>query len=276
MALFRALETRRPPKGRLFSDPYAHIFLDNGLKTAVWLSKIPGIRKVEESIIRSKIPGALSSGIARTKYIDDLLETTVGNGIQQVIILGAGFDTRALRLSFLASVPVIEIDHPNTSRFKLLKLRRSQPAANISYHQIDFNYQSLDELGEQQHFDYTLPTTVIWEGVTNYLTAEAIDKTFSFLQLFASGSYVIFTYINRQILTDPSSYFGGEKLLEDVSGLEEKWTFGFWPDELPDYLQRYRFTLLEDMGADDYRRKYMPERNEPGYEFYRVAFAEKK
>jgi O-methyltransferase involved in polyketide biosynthesis len=73
MSLFRALETTRNPGDRLFTDHYAISFLDNGLKLAVKTSRLPVVRKFIIRTIQKKIPGALSSGIARTKYIDSLL-----------------------------------------------------------------------------------------------------------------------------------------------------------------------------------------------------------
>jgi methyltransferase (TIGR00027 family) len=125
MAFFRAIETVRPSHKRLFADPYATIFLDDGLKRAIKLSTLPLIGRVVPKIIQSKGPGALSSGIARTKYIDNLLQQTIRNGVKQVIILCAGFDTRTLRLDFLHSVPVIEIDHPDTAKLKIEKLEET-------------------------------------------------------------------------------------------------------------------------------------------------------
>ena len=183
MAFFRALETKRNQNDRLFADPYAVHFTDSKLRFAVRLSKYPVFAKYINNIINQKIPGALSSGIARTKYIDELLKTAVSKGVEQVIILGAGFDTRAIRLDFLKSVPVIEIDHPNTSNFKaeVYKNRIGQIPQNILFLQIDFNKQSLDELAALHNFDFTIPTTVIWDGVTNYLTADAVINTFSFI-----------------------------------------------------------------------------------------------
>lgn len=273
MALFRALETTRPKDQRLFTDRFATWFLDNGLRAGVWLCRIPGWRAIAERIIRKKIPGALSSGIARTKYIDDLLQKAVTNGAQQVLILGAGFDTRGLRLPFLQHMKVIEIDHPNTAAYKLAKLRAHKIPAKVFYYQIDFNKQSLDQLGALNNFDFTLPTAIIWEGVTNYLNKEAIDSTFAFLRRFAPGSAVIFTYVHQQVLDEPAAFYGGEKLLQDVATLEERWTFGFDPVALPGYLQSFDFILEEDLGAAEYRERYLPERTEKGYEFYRVAYA---
>lgn len=280
MALFRALEHRRPSPKRLFADPYAIHFLDSQLKFVSRLSAIPFAHQLIANIIQRKIPGALASGIARTRYIDDLLLQTVQHGVQQVIILGAGFDTRALRLPFLKQLPVIEIDHPNTAALKTTTLRAlpGQIPANIRYLQIDFNTQSLEALLQEHQMDFNIPTTIIWEGVTNYLIQEAIDHTFSILEKFIHGSYVIFTYVHKQVLEQPDTFFGAAKLLKDLHDIEEHWTFGFDPDDLPAYLNRFNYILLEDAGAADYREKYIPDRVSllKGYEFYRLAFAKKK
>lgn len=124
MALFRALETTRSIESRLFSDTYAIHFLDTRLSLAVKASRFGFIRNYISGIIQKKIPGALSSGLARTKYIDELLQKTISDGIRQVMILGAGFDTRASRLEFLKDIPVTEIDHPNTARHKIETLKK--------------------------------------------------------------------------------------------------------------------------------------------------------
>ena len=190
---------------------------------------------------------------------------------------GAGFDTRASRLTFLKSIPVIEIDHPNTSTFKIdiYKKRIGQLPKNVTYCQIDFNKQSLDNLAVDYNFDFTKPTTIIWEGVTNYLTAEAIDNTFAFISKYSKDSYVIFTYVDKQIFDNPRAFFGGENLLKDLEKIEEHWTFGFYPNELSEYLSNFGFTLVEDLGATKYRQKYLLERPKKGYEFYSVAMAKK-
>jgi methyltransferase (TIGR00027 family) len=278
MAFARAFETVRPSHKRLFADPYATIFLDDGLKRVIRLSTLPLIGKLIPKILQSKGPGALSSGIARTKYIDDLLQQTIRNGVKQVIILGAGFDTRALRLGFLDSVPVIEIDHPDTAKFKIDKLNETlgQLPKNVQYFQTDFNKQSLEKLASEHHLNVKIPTTVIWEGVTNYLTQQAFDNTLEFVKTFTIGSYIIFTYINKLVLDHPQSFLGTEKVFKNLLRKnEECWTLGLEPEELSGYLARFHLVLLEDLGAAEYRDRYMPDRKEvsKGYEFYRVAFA---
>jgi methyltransferase (TIGR00027 family) len=278
MALFRAIETARPSGDRLFGDPYAISFLGQGYKKVAQLSRIPPIRLLVNKIIQNKIPGAFSSGIARTKYIDDLLQYSINHGVKQILILGAGFDTRGLRLGFLRNVPVIEIDHPNTALRKVnaLKSRLGKLPDNIVYHQLDFNKESLDDLASWNPIDFSKPTTIIWEGVTNYLSASAVESTFRFIKRFTGGSYIIFTYVHKMVLDNPALFFGAEKLLHDLDKLEERWTFGFKPEELKAYLNKFELALLEDTGAGEYRQKYLPARMEKGYEFYRVAFARKR
>jgi methyltransferase (TIGR00027 family) len=276
MAFFRALETKRNGD-KLFSDPWAIHFLDSGLKLAVKASNVPLFKTYLKNRIQKRIPGAYSSALARTKYIDDLLSLTIKKGVRQVVILGAGFDTRASRLDFLKAIPVIEIDHPNTSNFKIevYKNQIGQLPQNVTCCQIDFNKQSLDDLAYQKRFDFTKPTTIIWEGVTNYLSADAIDSTFTFISKYAKGSYVIFTYVDQEVLSNPGAFYGGEKLLNDLDSLEERWTFGFSPEGLSSYLSGFGLTLIEDLGAIEYRQQYLPGRTEKGYEFYRVALAKK-
>ena len=278
MALFRAIESAGSKKHRLFHDPFASIFLDSGLKIVVKISSKPLIGVLTSKIIEKQAPGAFSSGVARTIYIDDLLKKTINSGIKQVIILGAGFDTRSLRLEFLKNISVIEIDHPDTSQFKIQKIKDSigELPQNVKYYQIDFNQESLIDMATRNNINLNIPTTFIWEGVTNYLEQEAIDTTFEFMIQFPNNSYIIFTYINKNVLDSPGSFQNTEKYHSILEKNEETWTFGFDPDKLPDYLNKYDLTLLEDVGAVEYRKQYMSERKNllKGYEFYRVAFVE--
>ena len=279
MALFRAIETVRPSQKRLFNDPFAMIFLDNKLKLTVKISSIPFLRRLIFKIIQNKAPGALSSGIARTKYIDDLLEQTIADGVKQVIILGAGYDTRALRLDFLKNVSIIEIDHPDTSNIKIKKLENTigNLPTNVKYYQIDFKKQNLTDLATEYHLNLDIPTTIIWEGVTNYLNQDSVNKTFEFIQKFSDKTYIIFTYIEKLVLENPEAFQGTGKLFKNLKKNEEPYTFGIQPNKLSEYLNNFDLTLIENKSANEYRNKYLPERTNlnKGHEFYRAAYAKR-
>ena len=271
MALYRAMETRRPEAHRLFSDPYAHRFLNGKLRLAAWLCRTKAGEAWLYRYLQKRIPGALASGLARTRYIDDLVNAQVKGGVQQVVLLGAGFDTRGLRLPSLRDIPVIEIDHPNTAAQKRSLLKTVPP--NIRYLSIDFNRENLEEVFPAQD----IRTLFIWEGVTNYLNKDAVDQVMTYISGYPVGSAIIFTYIDQEVLDNPGAYYGATPLIADLSRIEERWTFGLAPGAVAGYLRGKGLTLKENLGAKEYRERYVGERKGilRGYEFYHVALAER-
>jgi O-methyltransferase involved in polyketide biosynthesis len=117
---------------------------------------------------------------------------------------------------------------------------------------------------------------VIWEGVTNYLTSVAVDATFRALRSLAERSRIAFTYVEKRVLRSSADYIGTETLNDLLRDVGEEWTFGFDPPELNAYLTERGFQLIEDLGADDYRARYLgPGKwNARGYSFYHAALAE--
>ncbi len=175
MALFRALESSRPAGSRFFVDPDASLFLCGWRKWLARLATVPAGRQIAERLLDRASPGARATGVARTKWIDDeatgALETA-----RQLVLLGAGFDMRAFRLRSATHARTFELDHPETSHSKQAIARRDLPE-RIRYIGIDFNSQSIAEVLLHAGFDNSRPASLIWEGVTNYLTPEAVDRS---------------------------------------------------------------------------------------------------
>jgi methyltransferase (TIGR00027 family) len=95
-----------------------------------------------------------------------------------LVILGSGFDTRPYRLERLRSVPVFEVDHPDTQAAKRAALRRTlEVPENVTFVPTDFNTQILAETMTASGYRPNLPTVFLWEGTTNYLTEPAVDAT---------------------------------------------------------------------------------------------------
>ncbi len=122
MALFRALESAQPEGRRLFHDPFAAMFVSASLRRVVRWSAVPILGPLLRQIIDRFWPGARSSGVARTRLIDDWVAASIANGSQQLVVLGAGFDSRAWRMPVLASVPIFEVDHAATAAEKHRRL----------------------------------------------------------------------------------------------------------------------------------------------------------
>src|SRR5271154_3746740 len=278
MAFFRALESQRPPRQRLFSDPYAACFLSRPFRRALRLASLPVLTRAVPWLADMIVPGARSSGIARTRWIDDALVAALAKGIRQVVILGAGFDCRAFRIPELRAARIFEVDHPQTfatKRARLAQFTASEPA-NLSFVQIDFNRQSLADVLRQAGFDPAQPSIFLWEGVTNYLTAEAVVSVLRFVASCAARSELIFTYVHRSALDHPATFPDAEKLLRSLEQIGEPWTFGLLPDEVSSFLSNTGLRLRQDVGSSDYRAQFMGQRGRhlKGYEFYRVAVAD--
>ncbi len=278
VALYRALEsdeTRRPP---LFRDPFATAFLPRGLKLAVRLARSRPIRSVLERYADWRAPGARSSAIGRTRFIDDVVRRSVADGVRQLVVLGAGFDCRAHRMPELGPVRIFEVDRPETQAAKRRGVGTARAAGApraVRYVAVDFGRDVLDRALETAGWDRASPSLFIWEGVTNYLDATAVAEVLAMIGRTAAGSRVVFTYIHRGVLDGSVDFHGAQKLVENVKRLGEPWRFGLVPEGLGIYLRGFGLTLEEDLGADAYRARYLPA--DPhglrGYAFYRIAVA---
>jgi methyltransferase (TIGR00027 family) len=276
MAFFRGLESTREMEGRLFVDRFAASFVQPGLQTAIGASRHPWLRRAVEWYVDRRLPGARTSGTARTRLIDDTLGRLATPRIGQLVILGAGFDCRALRLKCLKGTTVFEVDHPATLLRKVMILRRSGVAFdNVRHVEMDFRNQDLGATLASAGFRACVPTIFLWEGVTNYLTKGAVEEVLRYVVRCAAGTHLIFTYIDAGLLDGSVEFHGGKRLMSDVEKLGEPWTFGLAPEELGNFLKEHALILDFDFCAEDYRRRYYGEAAAgiKGYEFYHVACA---
>jgi len=278
MALFRALESVRPRSRQLFYDPLAIHFIAPRYRLAVGLARVPPMGAFLRAFIDWRWPGARTSGVARTRFIDDIAVEALGSGIEQVVILGAGYDARAYRLPSMAQSVVFEVDHPDTSAAKqrLVQASLGVLPTHVRFVAIDFLFEPLPAKMDAAGFSSSRPTLFIWEGVTNYLSAAAVDVTLRWCAGAAPSSTVVFTYIDRKVLDHPESFGDTRELLARLRAAGEQWTFGLEPSGLASYLRERGLLLKNDVGATDYRARCfgLSSIRMRGYEFYRIATAQ--
>lgn len=200
IAIVRAVESEKPIAERICYDSYARRFVGAGLFYFVKFFAVLGYADWRG-------PGVWEFLAARDRYIDDYLETCLHEGLAQLVILGAGYDARAYRFEDLrAGVRVFEVDHPATQATKLKKLAAifGTPPTHVTYVPIDFNEQTLVERLFQSGYDERLKTLFIWQGVTQYLTPQAVDDTLAFVAGHSGpGSSIIFDYMDATLLSGP-------------------------------------------------------------------------
>jgi methyltransferase (TIGR00027 family) len=276
MALFRALETARPADRRLFSDPFAAGFLDPPLRRLVRWSASPPVGWCIRALIDWFWPGARTSGVARPRLIDDWVADACASGAGQLVLLGAGFDSRAWRLPALKGLRVFEVDHPATAAEKRARVAASgADPARVTAVSLDLDQGSLADHLTAAGFDPTKVTMVVWEGVTNYLDDAAVDAVLAWAGTLATGSRLIFTYVHRAVLADPTRFAGAPRILLAVASAGEPWTHGMLPETLGQELHAFGMRLIADLGADDYRARCFGRvaAHMRGYGFYRAALA---
>jgi methyltransferase (TIGR00027 family) len=278
MALFRAIESARPPASRLFEDPLASAFLRPGLRSVALAARIPPARAFVTRFIDRRWPGPRASAVVRTRLIDDALGEALAGGASQVVLLGAGFDTRAVRIAGIERTRVFELDRPATLAVKRRGLTRALGSlpAHMALVPIDFNRQALGDVLVAGGFDPAAQAFFVWEGVTNYLDEDAVDATFrDLVGLARPGSAVTFTYIHRAVLEDPDRFPGAAATLAAVRNAGEPFRFGFEPAQLPGYLAERGLSLDRDVATADAAEDYLRPlgREETVFGFYRVALA---
>ncbi|MDH4282091.1 MAG: SAM-dependent methyltransferase, partial [Myxococcales bacterium] len=277
VALFRAIESALPARRRLFEDPFARSFLRPSLRAVAALCRVPGVADLLARFIDRRWAGARSSAVARTSFIDDTIRAALGQGIEQLVILGAGFDCRAYRLDGLSRLSLFEVDHPDTLARKQIILARASVdvPSEVRFVGIDFKSGDLDRAMAAAGWSEEVRTFILWEGVTTYLSEAAVDTTLRWCARAAPGSLLLFTYVDRAVIDEPRAFAGTERLRATLKAAGEQWTFGLDPAALASFLSRRGLQLEQDIGSADYRARYLPEvsRVMRGYEFYRIAIA---
>lgn len=273
VALYRALETVEATRPPLFVDPFARRFLSRSQDVAVRLTRSRLARAALVRYADARAPGARTSAIARTAFLDDAVRAALRRGTKQIVVLGAGFDCRAHRLPELADARVFEVDRAETQEWKRARLADTR-APGVRYVAVDFLRDDVATSLSAAGWRADEPTFVLWEGVTNYLTEPAVAAVLAWVGSTAPGGAIAFTYIHRGAIDGSATFEDAARMVRNVEQLGEPWTFGLDPAEVAAFVGHFGLALREDLGADEYRRRYLGPGHHAGYAFYRIAIAE--
>lgn len=256
MALSRAIETRKPPEERICCDPLAERFL--GPKYRCLLLGRP-LRDAVERRIESRFAGHHSYVVARTRYFDDFLQGALARKPAQLVILGAGFDSRAHRFAdALRAVAVFEVDHPATSAAKRAKIAGTGDfGPGPTYVAVDFQVQTLAGELAKHGYEERGTTVFLWEGVTPYLSDDAVADVLGFIRTRSGpGSVVLFDYIVKSAVDGTCTMRGAENELARMRQTSEPLTFGIADGAVEPYLQAHGFADVVDVGAEELKGRY--------------------
>jgi methyltransferase (TIGR00027 family) len=251
VCLFRALERRRAQ--RIVDDPFAHHFLGRSFKATVAAAAAAG--PLSEIPARF-LPGVATFVLARHRFIDDALAAALAREgderVDQVVLLGAGYDTRAYRFAAqLAGRPVFEVDFPSTGARKddlVRKHAHTLPGSVVRRVEVDFLKETFDGPLVRAGFVKGARTFFVWEGVSMYLTRDAVKQTLTMMRALGGrglgGCDVCCDF--WFLLDSPDLRAAAHRVSASfLQLLGEPVLFGIHPEDAPPFLQSLGFDVVD-------------------------------
>ncbi|MCT4636015.1 MAG: class I SAM-dependent methyltransferase [Rickettsiales bacterium] len=189
--------------------------------------------------------------LARSRYTEDILEQAIKLGVQQYVILGAGFDTFAFRRpELLDNIKVYEVDHPDTQNLKIERIENNHWDMNKSHKFIPVDFLKDDFSVEIMKSDFNPEklTLFSWLGVTYYLTKEEMLKTLNgIMKIAAKGSTVVFDYPDENIFNNEKNSIRVQKMVELAKESGESMKIGYDYLSLEKYLKKVGLLIYEHL-----------------------------
>jgi len=252
-----AIEQYEPPQRRLVEDDLALSILPAGQRAMVRAMRWPLLRRLTISAGERAVPGSWALIACRKRYIDDKLDEALAD-VDAIVDLGAGMDTRAYRLARRSDIPVFEVDLPVNITRKKAAVQRAIGTVPASVHLVPLDFEHDNLFGAMAGHGYRSDarTFFIWEGVTQYLTEDAVRATLDALRTAPAGSRMVFTYVRRDFIDGVNMYDAGI-LYKRFRQRRQVWRFGLDPDKVSDFVAEYDWHLVEQAGPDYYLRNYI-------------------
>ena len=262
----RAIHTRRDPQP-ILHDPWGDRLVPATLLAATFnrdLSAIPeaALVGVVDDFLRAS--PAYTNVIARSRYTEDALGEAVASGVRQYVLIGAGFDSYALRMpAQVKDLQVFEIDHPATQALKKQRIADCgiTVAPGVHFVAADLAREGLDVALSRTSFDRFAPTFFSWLGVTMYLTRDAnMAALKSIAACSAPGSQLVFSYIDQKMFQPEGAATAAvfAELEQAVKSVGEPFVSGFHPAALGDAMRDCGLELVEDLNDFQLVARYDP------------------
>lgn len=253
IAAIRAIEHELPPAQRIIDDPFARHFVGEFLHRLIYTVSRFGWSA-------RQAPGVIGWLVARERAMDEALIRALNEGIEQLLILGAGYDARAYRFARqLRGVAVFEVDEEATQAAKMVRVEMfmDELELDIKFVPVDFETQALGDALVGAGYDPTRRTFFIWQGVVAYLTPESVDATLAFIRTQSgAGSSVVFDYIDQDAITGRKPNYEIQRTNRYARFGGERIQFGIQRAEAVQWLAERGFTGVENTPSESLHARY--------------------
>jgi len=205
------------------------------------------------------------SVVMRSRYVEDQLDQAIKRGVAQYVILGAGLDSFAYRRPNVANVlRVFEVDHPATQAWKRTRLDELNVATppNLVFVPLDFEKQSLIESLRISGYRPDAAGFFSWQGVTMYLTQDAIFDILRTVASMAPGTEIIFQYLPPTALLDDENGQIQEFRMKLAAARGEPHISFFEPVNLAEQVRKLGFAEVWDLGPEEANARYFANRTD--------------
>jgi methyltransferase (TIGR00027 family) len=251
------MEQQLPVGRRLVTDELAVAMLP---AAARWPARRSVMRRLMMAMIQRDSPGLWNSIACRKRYLDDRLTEALDDGIEALVLLGAGFDTRGYRLAVPRGITVFEVDLPVNLDAKRARMPVPDTVVPVP---IDFETEDLGAVLAAAGYRRDARTLFVWEGVTQYLTEPAVRATLKVLSEATSGSRLAFTFVQRDFV-DGVNLYDSARMYERFAGKNGIWHYGLDPGDVAPLLSGYGWREVEQVGAAEYATRYVNPAGRPG------------
>jgi len=259
-ALRRTLANKEFGEEKFGPDYLAEYFLPPHFRFFLKFKKIQANTKEK---LGEALPGLTEYMIARTAYFDGLFVDALNKGFSQIVLMGAGYDTRAYRLAKLnKGTKIFELDIAPTQNQKkiYLKKARIEIPKNVKLVPIDFNNEPMKDVLENAGFKGQEKTLFIWEGVTYYLNAESVDATLIFVSGSShSESMIAFDYTVSLSEENMADYYGAKEFAQTMRERHaaEELTFSIQEGEIESFLEGRDLKMINHLGNQEIENKFL-------------------
>ena len=259
-ALRRAIANKDYKNAKLGPDHLAEYFLPAYFR---FFLKIKPIRANARRRLDTYFPGLTEYMIARTAYFDRLFVEALDSETPQIVLLGAGYDTRAYRFARSnRCTRIYELDVPTTQTRKIEYLRKARIVIpdQVRFVPINFNQESLAETLAKAGYRNDLKTLFIWEGVTYYLEQEAVAATLEFISQAAHPeSAIAFDYTVSLSEENKQRYYGAEEFAKtmNVYHANEELLFSIQEGEIEKYLLQRGLRMLDHLDHEEIESTFL-------------------
>jgi methyltransferase (TIGR00027 family) len=263
-ALRRAIAHKKYENGKFGPDHLAEIFLPAYYRFFLRFEKI---RENTRAKLEAFMPGLNNYLIARTAYFDRLFIAALNDNIPQIVILGAGYDSRAYRFGNInQNSDIYELDSAPTQnrKIKCLKAARIPIPQSIKYAPINFMEETLGEGLKKAGYHDRKKTLFLWEGVSYYLNSESVAETLAFVGHSAHPAGAIaFDYTIPLSEKNLPLYFGSSKFLESMKEhhTNEKFMFSLEEGKIVSFLRERNLEVMEHLDNTAIEKTYLLDDN---------------